>query len=46
MQYNADTVITDYTSSARYCIVRRLAINQHVNCEEVGTLKFGGYSAY
>ena len=42
MQYTADTGITDYTSSACFCVVRRLAINQYAYCKEVGTLKFVG----
>jgi hypothetical protein len=46
MQYNAATGITDYTPSARCYVVCRLAINQYAYCEEVGTLKFEGYSAY
>jgi hypothetical protein len=45
MQYNADTGITDYTSTARFCVVRRLAINQKAYCGAIGTLKFESYSA-
>jgi len=43
MQFNSDTGITDYTSSAQCCVVRRLAINQYTYCE-VGMLKFADSS--
>jgi hypothetical protein len=35
-------MLCDFTSSARFCVVRRLAINQHVYCGEVGALKLEG----
>ena len=44
MQYIADRGITDYTSSTWFCVVRSLAINQYAYYEEVGKLKFEGYS--
>jgi len=46
MLYIADTGITDYTYSARCCVVRRLAIKRYAYFEEVGMLKFEVYSAY
>jgi len=42
MQYNADTGIMNYTSSALFYVVRRLAINQYIYCEG-GVLKFESY---
>jgi hypothetical protein len=38
-RYTADAGITDYTSYARFCVVRRLSINQYAYCRQVGTLK-------
>ena len=35
MRYNADTLITDYTSSIRFCVVCRLAINQNAYGGEI-----------
>jgi len=54
MLYNADTRITDYTSSARFCVVRSLATNQYTILDNlwvrllwrIGALNFEGYSAY
>jgi len=43
--YNADAGITDYTS-ARFCVMHRLALNQYTYSGDVGMLRLQGYSAY
>ena len=45
MQCKTDTGITDYTSSALFCVARRLAINQYTYWE-VGILKLEAYCMF